>query len=105
MSNYAEWRAGTNFYQRRVDVGIVQNPVVTGTHPKITWQGADGVIYYVQRSPDLGPFQTIASNILGFAGTMSYTDTNAVSSAALTYTVWVCNNLLVMPRRASRRSS
>ena len=90
MSNYAEWRAGTNPTNVASAVAL-KSPVVTETNATITWQSVSGVYYYVQRTPDFfaQPFQTIASNIVGPTGTISYTDTNAVAGSVLFYRVGV----------------
>ncbi len=93
MSNYAEWRCGTNptnaasFLQMSSAI-----PASDFSSATITWQSVSGINYFVQRRGDLGaqpPFSTIQSNILGQAGTTSYLDTNAVGPGPYFYRVGV----------------
>jgi hypothetical protein len=90
MSNYAEWRAKTNPTDAS-SVLALQPPVVTETNATITWQSVGGVQYYIQSTPDFiaQPFQSLASNIVGSAGTTSYIDTNAMGGVTLFYRVGV----------------
>jgi hypothetical protein len=84
MSNYAEWRTGTNpndptSFLRMASA--VPNGV-SGT--TITWQSVSGVIYFIQRGTDLGAspvFTTLQTGIVGQPGTTSYTDTTASGNA------------------------
>ena len=89
MSNYDEWRAGTN-PTNAASVLALQSPVVTTTNVTITWQSVILRHYYVQRTTDLAtPFSTIATDIIAWGGTTSYTDTNAVSDGPFFYRVGV----------------
>jgi hypothetical protein len=48
--------------------------------------------YFLQRSDDLGatpPFVTVSSNVVGQAGTTSFTDTNNISASKSFYRVGV----------------
>jgi hypothetical protein len=79
LNNWQEWLAGTNptnalsglkiTSASRSDSGFV-----------VTWQSENTRMYYVQRSVGLAQsaFSTIQNNIVGQAGTTSYTDSNAV---------------------------
>jgi hypothetical protein len=91
MSNYAEWRAHTSPIDPASLLLLQTPPVVTETNATVTWQSISGVQYYIQSTPDLlaQPFQSIASNLVGSAGTTSYTDTNAVGGVSLFYRVGV----------------
>jgi len=60
--------------------------------PVVTWQSANGVVYFVQSSADIGlppAFSTIQNDIVGQAGTTSYTDTNASGPGPFFYRVGV----------------
>ena len=84
MSNFAEWRTGTNpndpaSFLRMASA--VPNGV-SGT--TITWHSVNGVIYFIQRGMDLGAspvFTTLQTGIVGQSGTTSYTDTTASGNA------------------------
>ena len=91
MSNWQESLAGTdpNDPQSRLAMSIPAPPNTNGVPVVVTWSSVSGVFYYVQRSSDLTSFSTIQSNIIGQAGTTSFTDTNAVGGAAYFYRVGV----------------
>lgn len=58
----------------------------------VSWQSVNRVLYFIQRSGVLSapsPFSTIQSNIVGQAGTTSYTDTEAVGNGPFFYRVGV----------------
>lgn len=80
MSNYAEWRTGTNPNDStsflRLAAAVPNG--VSGT--TITWQSVSGVIYFIQRGTDLGAspvFTTLQTGIVGQPLTTSYTDVTA----------------------------
>jgi hypothetical protein len=89
MSNYAEWKAGTN-PTNAASVLALQSPATTNTTGlTVTWQSVSGVTYYLQGSTNLPAFTSIQSNILGQAGTTSYTDTTATNGGPYFYRVGV----------------
>lgn len=89
MSNYQEWRAGT-LPLDNTSLLLMLSPIPSPTGTTVTWQSATNVTYYLQRAAQFGaPFSAIQSNIVGNAGTTSYTDTNAISNGPFFYRVGV----------------
>jgi hypothetical protein len=80
MSNWQEWQAGTDpanaaSVLRMLPLSVTNNPLAA----TVTWQSVSGVTYYVQRNanPQHQPaFSILESNLVGQAGTTSYTDSN-----------------------------
>lgn len=90
MSNWQEWRAGT-VPTDASSVLRLQVPTTAPSGPTLTWQSVSGIQYYVQRALPALPltFSTIRSNLVGAAGTTSFTDTNAVGLGQALYRVGV----------------
>jgi len=89
MNNYAEWKAGTN-PTNAASVLALQAPATTNTNGiSVTWQSVSGVTYYLQSSTNLPAFTSIQSNIVGLAGSTSYTDTTATNGGPYFYRVGV----------------
>jgi parallel beta-helix repeat protein len=87
FNNYNEWRAGTmpNNPSSRLKMTTLTNGV---SGIIVSWQSVSGVSYFLQRGTSLATqpvFSTIQSNIVGQAGTTSYTDTSAVGSELFLY--------------------
>jgi parallel beta-helix repeat protein len=92
MSNYAEWKAGTN-PTNATSVLALYSPATTNTTGiTVTWQSVNTRTYYLQSSTNLSAspaFTSIQSNIVGQAGTTSYTDTSATNGGPYFYRVGV----------------
>ena len=95
MNVYQDWIAGLNPTNA---LSVLQMTSATPTHNPaglvVTWQSVSGIMYFLQSSTNLEAqpaFTTIQSNIIGQAGTTSYTDTNAVGFGPYFYRVGVGN--------------
>ncbi len=91
LSNYAEWKSGT-IPTNAASVLQLASPSNSVSGTVVSWQSAVGVTYYLQRGTDLAAqpiFSSIISNLIGQAGTTSYTDTTATNGGPYFYRVGV----------------
>jgi hypothetical protein len=90
MDNWQEWIAGTN-PTNVVSLLALKSPTVTVSNATITWSSVTNRTYYVQRDGNLSQpvFSSIQSNIVGQAGTTSFTDTTATNGSSFFYRVGV----------------
>jgi hypothetical protein len=90
---YQDWVAGLN-PTNPASVLAMSSPAPTNNASgvTVTWQSVTDVVYYVQQSTNLSAqsaFYPIQSNIMGQAGTTSYTDTTATNAGPYFYRVGV----------------
>ena len=89
MNNWQEWIAGTN-PTNAASVLALYSPATTNTTGiTVTWQSVNTRTYYLQSSTNLPAFTSIQSNIVGQAGSTSYTDTTATNGGPYFYRVGV----------------
>ncbi len=88
LNNYAEWKSGT-IPTNAASVLQMASPSSSASGVTVTWQSVSGVTYYLQRSITLPAFTSIASNLIGQAGTTSYIDTTATNTDSFFYRVGV----------------
>jgi Tol biopolymer transport system component len=90
MSNWQEWIAGTIPTDPSSRL-ILVTPTWNETGLTLSWESVSGVTYCIQRSSGVSgeSFSIIESNIVGQAGSTSFTDTNTAGSRAFLYRVGV----------------
>ncbi len=95
MNVYQDWVAGLNPTNA---LSVLKLTSATKTNNPaglvVTWESVNTRTYYLQRSTNLAAqpvFYTIQSNIVGQAGTTSYTDTTAMNAGPYFYRVGVGN--------------
>jgi hypothetical protein len=63
---------------------------IWGTKMILTWQSVAGVNYFLERSANLAsPFTLLSTNLVGQAGTTSWTNFPAISAGPFYYRVGV----------------
>lgn len=91
MNNWQEWISGTCPTNAQSALRLV-SAVPTSTNVWLTWQSVAGVNYLVERSTNLAlPFTPITMNVVGLAGTTSYTDAKANGAGPFFYRVGVAS--------------
>ena len=89
LNNWQEWIAGT-IPTNSASVLALQAPATTNvTGITLTWQSVNTRTYYLQSSTNLPVFTSIQSNLVGLAGSTSFTDSTATNGGPYFYRVGV----------------
>ncbi len=89
LNNWQEWNCGTVPTNALSALRLLK-PSVAGTNLSVRWESVSGKRYSLERSTGLrtnASFLTLATNLLGQAGTTTFTDTNAAASGLRFYRV------------------
>ena len=91
LNNWQEWMSGT-VPTNALSILKMLYPSDNGSGLDVTWQSVTNRTYYLERSTDLAgqpAFSSLQSNIVGQAGTTTYTDTSDTSGGLYIYRVGV----------------
>jgi hypothetical protein len=89
MNNWQEWVCGTCPTNTLSALHLL-TPTFGGTNVTVSWQSVSGVNYFLEWNANLASsFTLAATNIIGRAGTTSYTHTNAAGAGPIFYRVGV----------------
>jgi hypothetical protein len=91
LNNSQEWHAGTN-PTNALSVFQMLSPTRGVSGLTVSWESVSGRNYFLEHGTYLAgqpPFSTLATNIVGQAGTTSFTDTNAVGTGPFYYRVGI----------------
>jgi hypothetical protein len=90
MNNWQEWRAGTEPTNPLSFLQLL-TPVATPGGVVLTWQSGAGINYFLQRSTNLStqPLTVFQTDIIGSAGTTTFTDSTATNPGPYFYRVGV----------------
>ena len=89
MNNWQEWVCGTCPTNPLSALRLL-SAAPRGANVTVSWQSVAGVNYFLSRSANpASPLTLLTTNIIGQAGTTSYTDTNATGAGPFFYRVGV----------------
>jgi hypothetical protein len=91
LNNWQEWQCATEPTNALSALRLL-TPQTVGTNLVVSWESVSGKSYFLQRSTGLGTntsFLPLATNLVGQAGTTTFTDTNAAPSGPRFYRVGV----------------
>jgi hypothetical protein len=91
LNNWQEWIACTVPTDASSALRLL-TPTADSSGITVSWQSVTNRTYLVERNSNLGaqpPFSLLASNLIGQAGTTSFTDTNSVGPGPFFYRVGV----------------
>ena len=91
MNNWQEWWAGTS-PTNPASVFAVLTPIVGPSGVTISWPSTTNRSYFIQRGANLatpGSFETLAANIAGQGGIMTYNDSTAIGPGPWFYRVGI----------------
>jgi len=100
QSNWQEWICQTDPTNALSALRMV-SALPAGTNVLVSWQSVAGVKYCLLRSTSLwagSPMRLLATNLVGQAGTTTYTDINAARLAPVYYRVGVGNFVTPAPK-------
>lgn len=89
--NWQEWIAGTIPTDSTSLLRLLQ-PTTGAAGVTVIWQSVSNRTYFLEHATTLGaasPFSLLTSNIVGQAGTTTFTDTNAIGDGPFIYRVGV----------------
>ncbi|MFO1476379.1 MAG: choice-of-anchor Q domain-containing protein [Verrucomicrobiota bacterium] len=88
-SNWQEWKAGTSPVDALsvLRLTTLTNAVAGGL--SVTWQSVGGVTYFLQRTANPASWSNLKSNLVGQAGTTTYTDATATNGDSFFYRIAV----------------
>jgi hypothetical protein len=89
--NWQEWKAGTVPTDASSVLRLL-TPTNSVSGVTVSWQSVGNRSYFLERATTLGaasPFSLLTSNIVGQAGTTTFTDTNAIGDGPFFYRVGV----------------
>jgi hypothetical protein len=90
-NSWQEWKADTNPTNASSAL-LLSSPSNDASGIVVQWQSVNSRSYFLERTTEIVPppaFSNVASNIIGQAGTTTYTDTNAIGDGLFFYRVGV----------------